>query len=128
MITIISSQDNEAGIKKAQEYDAEDRPESGLHPIHHAELAEDWIKRHLAGENVVVFTHAEIAMLRLLRRIEEEVIETTDVRFFVLATDQEIPSFIEMPVVINGQQNVDFRDNWPCKNGFFHERGNELFH
>lgn len=129
MITIISSQDNEAGLAKLQELGGgEDRPESGMHPRYHADLAEEWMERLNKGESVVVFTHAEIAMLRLLRRIEEGMMLPKHVRFLVYATERDEPVFVEVPVVVDGMGNVDFRDKWPCVGGFFQERGDELFH
>lgn len=131
MITIISSEDNAAGLEELGRLSGSsgiDRPENGLHPIHHADLAEEWMECYNRGEDVFVFTHSEIAMLRLLRRIQEGMMLPAHVRFLVYATQLEEPRFVEVPLVMDGQGEVDFRDHWPCESGFFKCRGDELFY
>jgi len=117
MITIISSQDNEAGLAKLAELGGgEDRPESGLHPRYHADLAEGWIKKLREGEDIVVFTHAE------------GLIKCDEVKFLVYATAADVPAFVEVRTYMKYEDDAEFLDQWPCVGGFFRERGDELFH
>jgi predicted ATPase len=135
MITIISSEDNKAGsreltrqLNRLPDSCGYDRPEQGLHPIHHADLADAWITQAQEAQDVFVFTHSDIAILRLIRRIEEGKVLPGHVRFMVYATSYDEPEFVEVPIVMDEQGGFEFGQNWPCKSGFFECRAKELFY
>ncbi len=102
-----------------------EQPEIHLHPAMQAELADLFIESvdpHLRGNQVIAETHSEMLIMRLQRRIREQVISASDV--LVLYVDQSGDgrgSVRELRLNEEGE----FLDSWP--GGFFDEQFTELF-
>ena len=114
-----------------------EQPELHIHPAVQVGLGDLFI--HCINQNLdlpnfapslLVETHSEHLMLRLLRRIEETTegelppgqLGLTKQQISVIFVDAETKEFKNISVSDNG----DFTDEWP--GGFFRERSKELFH
>ncbi len=108
------------------------QPELHLHPAAQCEMGDVFMRAFNRGHFSVVETHSEHLLLRVLRRIRQ----TTK----GIAIDGDLKCPPEMVSVLyfdpqeDGSTQVkqmrvtrlgDFKDRWP--NGFFEERGRELF-
>lgn len=110
-----------------------EQPEIHLHPALQAELGDVFIETALgAGQNTVVLeTHSEHLVLRLLRRIRETSdgelpqgmlpLTPADVCVIYVQPDGTGSKAIEIDITDDG----DFVQKWP--DGFFAERAGELF-
>lgn len=112
---------------------AMEQPEIHLHPALQAELGDVFIEAALGerGNTLILETHSEHLMLRLLRRIREttagelpegaQPLSPKDVGIIYVQPDREGSRAIEIGVTPEG----DFAASWP--EGFFAERAKELF-
>jgi hypothetical protein len=107
-----------------------EQPELHVHPALQAELGDLFIESALKRQNTLVLeTHSEHLILRMLRRIrettaaEEEAVRITpeDVAVLYVKPGPDGSEVIELPVTPDG----DFSVPWP--DGFFPERAKELF-
>ena len=113
-----------------------EQPEIHLHPAHQAELGDMFIRSALGEQKntLLLETHSEHLMLRILRRIRETseneplpegipAIYPEDVAVLYVQPGEgnEGAQVIEIPVTADG----DFAEKWP--RGFFTERAKELF-
>ena len=116
-----------------------EQPEIHLHPAQQAELGDMFIRSALREEQerrntILLETHSEHLMLRILRRIRETTdneplpegipaIRPEDVAVLYVQPGEgdEGAQVIEIPVTEDG----DFAEKWP--RGFFTERAKELF-
>lgn len=110
-----------------------EQPELHLHPAIQAELADVFLCSALQRKNTVIIeTHSEVLVLRVLRRIREAT-ESTAGRvprsgvhpdqvcvIYVQPTDTG-SRVLEIPLTSDGE----FGESWP--DGFFPEQGQELF-
>jgi hypothetical protein len=111
---------------------AVEQPELHIHPAVQCRLADVLANQVLGKERIVLLeTHSEHLMLRLLRRIrelhEEELppgaptIAPADLSVVYVSSTPEGVQMCELPVTEDG----DFSRQWP--KGFFEERAEELF-
>lgn len=109
-----------------------EQPELHLHPALQANLADAMIDSALSRTNTLVIeTHSEHLILRLLRRIRETTrgklpegklpLRPADIAVLYVKAGEEGSEVRELRVNDQGR----FIDNWP--NGFFEERFNEEF-
>lgn len=115
-----------------------EQPELHIHPAVQVGLGDLFIlaatangPRHLGGKSLLVETHSEHIMLRLLRRVRETTdgelppgtfpIVHDDLSVVYVESDQSTVSFRQLRVDAEGE----FLDRWP--KGFFEERAEELF-
>lgn len=110
-----------------------EQPEIHLHPALQAELGDVFIDTALGkGQNTVILeTHSEHLILRLLRRIRETTagelpkgmlpLTPADVCVIYVQADGTGSKAIEIAITADG----DFAQKWP--DGFFAERAKELF-
>ncbi len=109
-----------------------EQPEIHLHPAHQAELGDMFIRSAKErGNTLLLETHSEHLMLRILRRIRETTdnelpegipaIRPEDVAVLYVQPGEKGAQVIEIPVTEDG----DFARPWP--QGFFAERVKELF-
>jgi hypothetical protein len=100
-----------------------EQPELHLHPAMQANLGEllaNTVKDHPASQ-LIVETHSEHVVLRLMRLVREGKIDHELVQILYVDQDEEGKSYVtELPLDKYGEFTVD----WP--NGFFDERLNEL--
>lgn len=110
-----------------------EQPELHLHPAVQAELGDLFIESAFGGKNnfLLLETHSEHLILRLLRRIRESAGGNTevtgikvlpnDVQLLFVEPSQTGTTILELPITDEG----DFEKNVP--GGFFAERAKELF-
>ena len=109
-----------------------EQPEIHLHPAHQAELGDMFIRSAKErGNTLLLETHSEHLILRLLRRIRETndnnlpkgfpQISPEDVAVLYVQPGENGAQVIEIPVTEDG----DFKNPWP--GGFFEESIKELF-
>ncbi len=110
-----------------------EQPEIHLHPALQAELGDVFIKSALGKQQntIILETHSEHLILRLLRRIRETTdgelpdkmlpITPADVCVIYVRPDGMGSKVIEIDITDDG----DFAQHWP--DGFFTERSKELF-
>lgn len=108
------------------------QPELHLHPALQAALGDVFIESSSTGGQIVIETHSEHVLLRVLKRIrmttagkapsEELALSSEDVSVIYFQPSPEgITTVKELRVSPDG----DFMDRWP--HGFFAERDQELF-
>jgi hypothetical protein len=111
---------------------AVEQPELHVHPAVQCRLADLLAHQVLGRERLLLLeTHSEHLMLRLLRRVRETAedelppdapsIAPDDLAVFYVANDHQGLTITELPVNCEG----DFDKQWP--KGFFEERAAELF-
>ena len=110
-----------------------EQPEIHLHPAQQAELGDMFIRSALEQKNTLLLeTHSEHLMLRILRRIRQTTnkdsdipegckISPKDVAVLYVQPGKNGAEVIEIPVTEDG----DFKNPWP--GGFFEESIKELF-
>ncbi len=102
-----------------------EQPEIHLHPAMQAELADlliESVDPAVRANQVIVETHSETLVLRIQRRIREQLISAEDVLVLYVDQDSEGRAHIEeLRLGPDGQ----FLDHWP--GGFFDEQFSELF-
>ena len=109
-----------------------EQPEIHLHPAHQAELGDMFIRSAKErGNTLLLETHSENLILRILRRIRETndnelpegfpPIRPEDVSVLYVQPGDKGAQVIEIPVTEDG----DFACPWP--QGFFEEREQDLF-
>ncbi len=109
-----------------------EQPEIHLHPAHQAELGDMFIRSAKErGNTLLLETHSENLILRVLRRIRETndnelpegfpPIRPEDVSVLYVQPGDKGAQVIEIPVTEDG----DFARPWP--QGFFEEREQDLF-
>lgn len=102
-----------------------EQPEIHLHPSMQAAMADLFIESinpDGRANQIIAETHSETLMLRLQRRIREQVLSHEDVLVLYVDKDEDGASKVsELRLDANG----DFLDHWP--QGFFDDRFNELF-
>ncbi len=110
-----------------------EQPEIHLHPAHQAELGDMFIRSAKERDNTLLLeTHSEHLMLRILRRIRQTTnkdsdipegckISPKDVAVLYVQPGKNGAEVIEIPVTEDG----DFKNPWP--GGFFEESIKELF-
>jgi len=113
------------------EFIAIEESETHIHPALQAELGDVFIESALQrGNTFLLETHSEHLILRILRRIRETTagengdrppLTPADVAVLYVEPGEDGSKVIEIPIGPDG----DFDRPWP--NGFFAERGKELF-
>jgi len=115
-----------------------EQPELHIHPAIQVGIGDLFIRavradpdRLFAGKNLLIETHSEHIMLRLLRRIRESTenelppgvdgLSVEDLSVIYVEGDDQGVRFRPLKVDKDGE----FRDQWP--QGFFEERAGELF-
>lgn len=101
-----------------------EQPEIHLHPSMQADLADLMIESvdpGGRGNQVIAETHSETLILRVQRRIREQVISHEDVKVLYVERDGGVSRVSELRLNEHG----DFLDHWP--HGFFDDQFNELF-
>ena len=109
-----------------------EQPELHLHPGMQVRLAELFIDRaHRLAGPVLLETHSEHILLRLLRRIREKSEDELPLGHLGLYPEQLSVVFVErrdgkvVAYPLRIDETGEFRDQWP--DGFFEERAEELF-
>ena len=99
-----------------------EQPEIHLHPKLQGEISDLMIETHKKNNlNWIVETHSEMLILRLLKRIREGTLKSSDVSvIYVDQTESGEAIIHKLPIDEKGS----FVDRWP--NGFFEETFNEL--
>ena len=101
------------------------QPELHLHPKLQANLGEYlYEKRNLDhGEYspILIETHSELLILRILKLIKEGKADPSEVAVNYIVNTEDGPSITELRIGKDGE----FIDEWPA--GFFEEQGDELF-
>ncbi len=109
-----------------------EQPELHIHPAIQVELADLFARYAIDHKKIVLLeTHSEHLMLRLLRRIREQPSESEELSANRLEKDTVSVHYVQASA--NGTRferlriddDGDFLDEWP--NGFFDERDEELF-
>lgn len=108
------------------------QPELHLHPKLQAQLADAFIESINKNTSVVVESHSEHFLLRLLRRIRET--HKSDIRHKLFGLSADQVSVLYVDKLDDGSSKIfplrisadgEFIDRWP--HGFFTERDGELF-
>lgn len=128
-----------AALRKRDGILAIEQPELHIHPAIQVGLGDLFIRATqpdteglpVAGKTLLVETHSEHILLRLLRRIRERTdnelppgvagLEPKSLSVIYVESDEKGVRFSSLRVDVDGE----FRDRWP--NGFFEERAGELF-
>lgn len=102
---------------------AMEQPEIHLHPALQAELGDVFIESALGERKntLILETHSEHLILRMMRRIRERKISPDDVGVIFVEPSAHGSRFIELRIDEEG----DFIDEWP--GGFFEESFHEKF-
>lgn len=102
---------------------AMEQPEIHLHPALQAELGDVFIEAAVGerGNTLILETHSEHLILRLMRRIREGKLRPEDVGVFFVEPLPQGSRFAELRLDEEG----DFIDEWP--GGFFEESFHEKF-
>jgi len=101
-----------------------EQPELHLHPRLQANLGEYFVAATKAphrGASMIVETHSELLILRVLRMIREGTADPSMVAVHYVGNTSEGPQITQMRIGSDGE----FIDEWPA--GFFEERLDELF-
>ena len=102
-----------------------EQPELHLHPQLQARLGEYLVGRverfHSDVDPIIVETHSELLILRVLRLIREGTVSPSTVAVYYVGDTSEGPEITRMRIGADGE----FIDEWPA--GFFEERLDELF-
>jgi predicted ATPase len=99
-----------------------EQPEVHLHPRLQAETGDLFIESVQAGKNqLLVETHSEHLVLRVLRRIREGTFDPTDLAILYVDLHQDGAAFVRKLEVDSGGEIVD---NWP--GSFFDDRLGEV--
>lgn len=104
---------------------AVEEPEVYLHPSMQAALADLFIESvnpDGRGNQIVAETHSETLMLRVQRRIREQVLSHEDVLVLYVDKNEDGSSRV---AELRLNEHGDFIDHWP--HGFFDDQFNELF-
>ena len=96
-----------------------EQPELHLHPRLQANLGEYFVAAR--GPQLIVETHSELLILRVLRMIREGTADPSMVAVHYVGNTSEGPQITQMRIGSDGE----FIDEWPA--GFFEERLDELF-
>jgi predicted ATPase len=128
-----------AALRKRDAILAIEQPELHIHPAIQVGMGDLFIRATqsdpgglpVAGKTLLVETHSEHILLRLLRRIRERTdnelppgvvgLEPDNLSVIYVETDEQGVRFRPLRVDADGE----FHDRWP--NGFFEERAGELF-
>jgi predicted ATPase len=128
-----------AALRKRDGILAIEQPELHIHPAIQVWMGDLFIRAvqsdpdglPVAGKTLLVETHSEHILLRLLRRIRERTdnelppgvtgLEPENLSVVYVESDEQGVRFRPLRVDADGE----FRDQWP--NGFFEERAGELF-
>lgn len=111
-----------------------EQPELHLHPAAQCDMADVMISARNQGATVIIESHSEHLLLRLLRRVRQTQAGTTPKRkreFSIRPEDVCIAYFDPLEdgttavKIIRVSRNGEFVDRWP--HGFFEERAEELF-
>jgi hypothetical protein len=95
-----------------------EQPEVHLHPRLQAEVGDLFIDTVAAGRaQLLVETHSEHLVLRLLRRVREGMLDPADLAILYVDLDDEGQAFVRRLAV---DAEGDLEDGWP--GGFFDER------
>ena len=101
------------------------QPELHLHPKLQANLGEYLYEKRNSdyGEfsPILIETHSELLILRILKLIKEGKADPSDVAVNYIANTEDGPLITELRIGEDGE----FIDEWPA--GFFEEQGDELF-
>ena len=141
--TVVSHRDVGIGVSQVlpvlvSAYSAEneilmmEQPELHLHPALQAELGDVFVESAIERKNTLILeTHSEHLILRLLRRIRETAdgelpeglnpLTPDDICILYIKPSQRGSEIIEIHVTEDGE----FKEKWP--DGFFAERAEELF-
>ena len=100
-----------------------EQPELHLHPRLQANLGEYFVAATKAHRDspLIVETHSELLILRVLRMIREGTADPSKVAVHYVGNTAEGPQIAQMRIGSDGE----FIDEWPA--GFFEERLDELF-
>lgn len=98
-----------------------EQPELHLHPRFQVELGDLFIQSS-KDRSFLIETHSEHLVLRLLRRLRENVASREDISVCYLKRSDEGGVVAELQVITD---DGDFEQDWP--DGFFDERDEELF-
>jgi predicted ATPase len=99
-----------------------EQPEVHLHPRLQAEVADLFLDTVNSGRaQLLVETHSEHLVLRLLRRVREGALRPEDLAILYVDLDDDGAAFIRR---LDVDQEGDLVDGWP--GGFFDERLTEV--
>ena len=97
-----------------------EQPETHIHPRLQADLGDLLIESAKRRNQLLIETHSEHLVLRLMRRVREGVLDKNNVSILYVTKGEEGSSVQPLRLDEDG----DFIDDWP--DGFFPERLNEL--
>ncbi|MDC0220397.1 DUF3696 domain-containing protein [Gammaproteobacteria bacterium] len=99
-----------------------EEPELHLHPRAQCELADVFIAGASSRRSLILETHSEHMILRLLRRVREGVVPPKDINLYYFKPTKDGGTQIKQ---IRVSPDGEFLNTWP--DGFFGEREQELF-
>lgn len=127
-----------ASLRKVDGILSIEQPELHVHPAIQVGMGDLFIRavrgdpdRLFSGKSVIVETHSEHIMLRLLRRIREQTDNEVPPGFEGITPDDLSVIYVESGLEgvrfrpLRVSEDGDFLDRWP--HGFFDERAEELF-
>ncbi|MCR8726678.1 AAA family ATPase [Frigidibacter sp. ROC022] len=127
-----------ASLRKADGILSIEQPELHVHPAIQVGMGDLFIRavrsdpdRLFSGKSLIVETHSEHIMLRLLRRIREQTDNEVPPGFDGITPDDLSVIYVESGLEgvrfkpLRVSEDGDFLDRWP--QGFFDERAEELF-
>lgn len=98
-----------------------EEPELHLHPLLQCDIADVIIKSAINYKNqLIIETHSEHIILRILRRIREKRINISDVSVVYIDNSEDGLKILHLPITEKGNFTVP----WP--NNFFESRWNEI--